>query len=100
MSNKQLAARFPKRCSCGRAHTSEEWLKLPLVGLQRFPWGEVLELRNCVCGSTRAVEVQEPVIDACAVCSSIDEVLPVGDLPACSFCAEMLRAGVERQVAA
>ena len=32
------------------------WALLPFVGLQRLP-GMLLELRNCQCGSTVAVEV-------------------------------------------
>ena len=45
------------RCSCGLAHSPAEWKKLPLVGIQRFDGGGALELRNCPCGSTRAIDV-------------------------------------------
>lgn len=49
-----------KVCSCcGMTHTAEQWDALPLVGVQRYPWGEVHELRNCACHSTLAL-VLEP----------------------------------------
>ena len=44
-------------CACGRAYTAIWWALLPLAGHQHMPWGEVLELRHCVCGSTRAVQI-------------------------------------------
>lgn len=54
------------RCSCGRSFTSSEWRKLAVVGIQEVPPlvrdgapEEPLELRNCVCGSTRAVGVSD-----------------------------------------
>lgn len=43
------------RCACGRDHTEETWLKLPLCGTQPDGEGGMLELRNCQCGSTRAI---------------------------------------------
>jgi len=51
-------------CSCGRIYTALTWLLLRCVGRQSFEWGEVIELANCPCGSTRAVVIQpgEPEI--------------------------------------
>ncbi len=57
---------WPKRCSCGRTFTRQEWEGLPLLGLQppgESPQGQGhlwygQELRNCPCGSTLAVEVE------------------------------------------
>lgn len=49
-----------KACSCGRVYSPAEWLKLPLVGIQTFEGDDAppaLELRNCICKSTMAVEV-------------------------------------------
>jgi hypothetical protein len=43
-------------CSCGATYTRVAWLALPFVGTQ-CDEAEHLELRNCVCGSTRAVVV-------------------------------------------
>ena len=56
-----------KRCSCGKVYDREHWEALPLVGPSRMDWGEVQELRNCVCGSTIAIvleegEQQDPVV--------------------------------------
>lgn len=45
-------------CSCGRAYTALAWLLLRCIGRQTFEWGEVIELANCPCGSTRAVTIQ------------------------------------------
>jgi hypothetical protein len=42
------------RC-CGRAHDAEKWQALHLVGIQESE--PDLELRNCLCGSTLALEV-------------------------------------------
>lgn len=47
------------RCSCDRTLTLAEWSKLPYVGVMRDAV-EALELRNCPCGSTRAVEIPMP----------------------------------------
>jgi hypothetical protein len=56
----QLASfskQFPKQCSCGRAYTQRAWSKLPGKKLWKLPWGEVQELRDCVCKSTMNVVV-------------------------------------------
>ena len=45
-----------KRCACGREFTPEGWLALPLRGRMHAPrGGQVVELRNCVCGSSIAL---------------------------------------------
>jgi CheY-like chemotaxis protein len=42
-----------KRCECTRAFSLDAWLVLPLCGRMRLPGAEtVLEVRNCVCGSS------------------------------------------------
>jgi hypothetical protein len=46
-------------CSCGRRHTQAQWGALPFVGVQETSDGERLELRNCSCGSTRALELPQ-----------------------------------------
>lgn len=51
-------------CGCGRAYDAEQWKALRLAG-HAPQYNEDgtehatlrLELRNCVCGSTRAIEV-------------------------------------------
>ena len=47
-------------CACGKKHV---WESLPLVGTQTMPWGEVLELRNCPCGSTLSIVLDEGDFD-------------------------------------
>jgi hypothetical protein len=44
-------------CPCGRNYTREAWEKLVFVGIQ-YDGEQTLELRNCSCGSTRALELQ------------------------------------------
>lgn len=41
-------------CHCGESYTGTRWLGLEFVGLM----GD-LELRNCVCGSTRAIPLKD-----------------------------------------
>ncbi|MDE3097486.1 MAG: hypothetical protein KGK07_15985 [Chloroflexota bacterium] len=52
-----------KRCECGRTFTRAEWRQLPLTGTMKddaiydgHPERTLIELRNCPCGSTIAVE--------------------------------------------
>ncbi len=52
-----LPAPPDKICACGRTHDAFEWARLPLVGEMDDGDGGVLELKNCGCGSTLAVEV-------------------------------------------
>lgn len=54
-----------KTCSCGRRYSAPEWLALPAVGNQFYDdetgrWHR-LELRNCSCKSTMAIEWPLPV---------------------------------------
>ena len=52
-------------CSCGKSYTQEQWDELKVLGPMDVPAGDNpmlepaygLELRNCICGSTLAVEV-------------------------------------------
>lgn len=56
-----------KRCtSCGRVHSPADWAALPLVGVQRFedPEEPPLELRNCPCRSTLAIELMSDPPDS------------------------------------
>ena len=45
-----------KRCGCGLAHDAPSWSALPLAGVMRDDV-EAIELRNCPCGSTLAIQV-------------------------------------------
>ena len=56
---------FPKACGCcGKSHSEAEWRKLFLCGYTGALVGVsdtlALEMRNCECGSTLAVEVVWP----------------------------------------
>lgn len=55
----------PKTCACGRVYPPSLWRALPLVGYCAAGLDgddtRGLELRNCLCGSTLAVEVTLPV---------------------------------------
>lgn len=47
---------WPKRCKCGRSFDALAWAELPYIGEipeERAP----IEMRNCACGSTIAVEL-------------------------------------------
>jgi hypothetical protein len=46
-----------KRCACGVGHTADRWRRLRLLGVQDLGDGERAELRNCICGSTLAIEL-------------------------------------------
>lgn len=46
------------QCGCGRKYSTEEWNRLEYVGLQDDQDGGWLELRNCQCRSTLAIEVK------------------------------------------
>ena len=50
---------FPKVCSCGRKYTVKQWNRLPGGELWKMDWGEILEQRHCVCGSTMTVQIAE-----------------------------------------
>lgn len=48
-------------CACGRAYSLEEWRELELVDTNVDDGaGGLLELRHCVCGSTRAIQLPDP----------------------------------------
>jgi transposase-like protein len=57
-----LPASFPKPCRCGIVHTRDTWKDLPLAG-EMPDEGVTLELRNCPCGSTLAIELPLPEPD-------------------------------------
>ena len=60
--------RIVKRCGCGIEYTTQTWLVLRRVGVQEIRKRsirgsrvvQVLELRNCGCGSTIARWVRAP----------------------------------------
>jgi hypothetical protein len=45
------------KCSCGKSYNLEGWLNLKYVGIQDIGDGDALELRNCTCRSTIAVQL-------------------------------------------
>jgi hypothetical protein len=49
-------ASWPKSCRCGATWSEPEWRELPFVGYAENGDGGELELRNCTCGSTIAVQ--------------------------------------------
>lgn len=69
-----------KTCSCGRRYTAAEWARLPSIGSQFYDdesgvWYR-LELKNCHCRSTMAIEWRLPVEcgtedDARALCGEV-----------------------------
>jgi hypothetical protein len=50
---------WPKRCACGAVYSREKWMELPLVGRLNAAENDHLEIRNCVCGSSLAVEIDD-----------------------------------------
>ena len=44
-----------KACACGRVHDVYDWVRLPFVGIMSDDVDR-LELRNCECNSTLAIE--------------------------------------------
>ncbi len=51
-----------KSCGCGRSYDPEEWKGLAKCGVVKDPLGD-LEMRNCACGSTLAIEMC--AVDGC-----------------------------------
>lgn len=51
-----------KVCACRSDFTVAEWQRLPHVGEQDDGAGGIIELRNCPCGSTIAVELPLPIL--------------------------------------
>ena len=48
-----------KRCSCGRQFTRSQWSALPRCGRMHLSRGDtVVELRNCLCGSTITLKLE------------------------------------------
>jgi len=48
-------------CSCGRSYSSDMWAALPLAGYQQSDDPDyLLELRECTCGSHRALKIEGP----------------------------------------
>ena len=52
------ATEIKKACGCGARYTATAWQALPLQGIQPLEGEPSLEMRNCPCGSTLAVEVE------------------------------------------
>lgn len=48
-----------KVCGCGRKHTRAEWNALEHLPNWDMGEGEVHEVRNCHCGSTLLVQIEE-----------------------------------------
>lgn len=46
----------PKACGCGLEHDYFAWSRLPYLGVMGDAH-EAIELRNCACGSTLAIEL-------------------------------------------
>ena len=57
---RSASAIIVKQCACGREYDRREWLALSLCGRLHVPGGTDLELRNCVCGSSIAVQSEDP----------------------------------------
>lgn len=52
-----MIAAVVKACRCcGKEHCAEGWRALPCIGVMGDD-EELLELRNCHCGSTLAIEI-------------------------------------------
>jgi CheY-like chemotaxis protein len=59
------ATEVVKQCGCGREYSRPQWVALRLCGRIHVPGtGIALELRNCVCGSSIAVQSDEAAGDA------------------------------------
>jgi hypothetical protein len=53
-----------KVCGCGRSYTREKWDALHRLPNWTYEWGEVQEVRNCVCGSTIVLVVDLGQLEA------------------------------------
>lgn len=56
-TNGTLVSEVFKRCACGLGYTIEEFRELTFVGIDIADPEAPLELRNCKCGSTIAIEL-------------------------------------------
>lgn len=77
---------FPKRCACGRVYARSEWGRLRLVGHQDDGEGGLLELRDCTCKSTLAVQVTESQLASCQRCGNVEELRVWRGLSVCEDC--------------
>lgn len=48
------------RCACGRVHAAVDWIDLQPAGMMCLDGEEVLDLRNCHCGSTISRAIARP----------------------------------------
>lgn len=51
------AETFPKSCACGRVHSRDAWVALPNRKVWHVDETLTMELRDCTCGSTLAIEI-------------------------------------------
>lgn len=62
-------------CGCGTIHDAESWATLSFVGLMSNGGEQLLELRNCGCGSTlsvvRSIKDYAGLVDLCAQCGDV-----------------------------
>lgn len=68
---------FQHTCpKCGKLYTITSWIALPNLGSAKYPWGEVLEYRNCSCGTTMAHQMEEGAPPSRAVMESQPDSRP------------------------
>jgi hypothetical protein len=49
-----------KKCDCcGTAYCAIQWAFLRYLGTTTLPWGEVLEYRDCSCGTTLTIQLRQ-----------------------------------------
>lgn len=58
MKTPDPAARVVKACRCGATYTMSQWIWLRYVGLQEDGNGGLLELRDCRCKKTLALQLR------------------------------------------
>lgn len=58
-TSRRARAKLAAACGCGKRFSAEEWRELAYVGIQDDGAGGFLELRNCPCKSTIAVELPQ-----------------------------------------
>jgi len=94
---------FPKRCACGASYTAEQWQQLRERGHQ--PDGDqVLEYRDCRCGSTIAVvamrrAVRDPLESIARIADALEGGGPDEPEARAAWlrrCSQWLRRCVER----
>lgn len=71
---------WPKVCGCGIQHSVAAWLAAVAVVQDAFAHEGELELRDCVCGSTIAVDVTDLPSDA-KLWAFLGDELDVAALP-------------------